>query len=423
MIDIESTAPIKIKEANKRIEKSRTVKLSKSEMKAEIDKEDILVLDKETISEPIPPLLAYKQKTPFICVKNQKSYLLVVKGIGIWLYEENELLYSDQGRKGIDYTEGLNQAVFVKPLNFYLIALGGKLYKKLVNDSKPFLFVNIKVAGLGSGPCLRLLPSDPFRLLIKDPSEGMVLLNLKTRKIESKHKRENPNPKISDYHFFQNRPQKVTKKHDFEAKNQIFKPKNLQTNSILIRLTETGQFITSSLQAQKVLKVIEINQAAMESSSKFKSGFAFTICPQNRMIIVQLIKNFGPHKSSGILLFRIEPNYNLTFRNWLGCNGGSLFFRFSHLGSFSYFTESLVCFYGVDYRFSVKDGGVVKKSNFRVFELDLGTGKFRQRVSFGVGGLQASMLYEGLCDGWYYFSDLEARLNRVRVSSLVFQKE
>ena len=132
----------------------------------------------------------------YIAVKDEKSYMIGTWQKGIKVIENCAQVFCDELNHN---HERLNDMVYVKPLDSYLLAYNHKLYRKDIDDKPPYLFMDIN-CDCRIATCFRWSKMNQ-RLVVNKDHENICVINLRKKQVEIEVKKR-IGDRISDFRLF-----------------------------------------------------------------------------------------------------------------------------------------------------------------------------------------------------------------------------
>ena len=294
-----------------------------------------------------------------LAVKNEESYLVAFRDIGLALYEKGKLIFTDVDPKlRFANLEHLD-VVFVRSLGYYLLCSNNKLYKKRIDSSAPYLFMDIELNAFEMS-CFKMVPDYRCRVIFVDLDDQMFLVNLKTGKIEIKYSRKTADQE-GDKRLKHYQPHRVNWKLEANAGNPDAK------SSILVtQLTNDRKIISFCPRSRQILKATNLEpfleQFDTHEDENVIDPDSFTLCPKNRYICLKIMLYHTGEEYPILALFEIAEDYGLSFVASIKSQeveGPQSWAALSVLRSFGYFGEQRLLFVGLEDSWVKKDGCLI----------------------------------------------------------------
>ena len=214
----------------------------------------------------------------FIALKNPTSYLIATSWLGLKLYENGDHIYSDcfPGNWGELY-----DIIYIEHLNCYLLSFTDKLYRKDINPSAPYPFMNL-CCRLRPGNCLRYSRINK-RLITALEKRLIAVVNLYRKQVEMKIRTE----------------KKISVK-DFKV---LGKKENM-----VVYLTDLGSLSLCSLNFG-LRKICTKHTYQIDSTeNRTVDGHSLAVCDQSRYILAQISAE-GSFENARLSLFEVKGRF------------------------------------------------------------------------------------------------------------------
>ena len=234
-------------------EKSATIdlKIELTKIYQDEDQENKNLGSEQSKTEAI---IALKNKSSFLISRKKKKFEIIESGI---------IVYSKDLRNlPEDGPFTVSDAIYVAEDNSYYLCLNNKLYRKDIGQNPPVLHMSIEF-GSYLGLCFRYSKINKRMILAKD-YEDLVILNLKTRKIENSLKKLNEDFLI-DFSFIG------------EDENRI------------VVLSDTGYLIFYKYGSSLKESPVELHHKIEVDSAQNEAASCLAICDKGSLVCVELV--------------------------------------------------------------------------------------------------------------------------------------
>ena len=224
----------------------------------------------------------------YLALKNPTSYLIGTRRKGLKIIEDNSLIY--KGKLPGQYTK-LVEAIYIEPLNTYLLYHNKQIFRKDINQNPPYPFINIK-CGVRFGACFKYSKIQNQLIINKDYT-NLAAVNLQAKAVEIEVEKT-VGKDLKDFKIFGLEDTRVA---SVSIGGFVF-VYQLNYNE------KRGAIVES-------FKIDLIEQREEEAQS-------IAVCGKNQYFLVEIGQKYSPYRSSRMIILQFR-NYNLTQISSIDC--------------------------------------------------------------------------------------------------------
>ena len=218
-----------------------------------------------------------------ISLKNESSYLIATNKNGFKVIENKQEIYAIIQLKG--RTPLIVDVVYCKPLNCYFLNLNSALYRKNIDKSDPFLFLNV-YCGMLPGYCSLNYYHISQKLIISNSQHGFTVVDLVRKRIDFRFKTIKGKP-VSP----------VGVKAFGRSEDRI------------LAVSSKGGYIFFVNMSFKYKKILSRSYHKIElNSQRFEIGNSVAVCSKNQYACVEIKNNGKFQLCSKMMIFAIKSN-------------------------------------------------------------------------------------------------------------------
>ena len=274
-----------------------------------------------------------------LAIKNTTSYMIGTSKKGIKLIENGKILYS--GKLDEDKHKNINDIVYAKHLDCYILLHGHKIYKKGIDSMYLSLLKEVKCGSLLSAS-MRYSEVNQ-RLIVAKNKLNISAIDLETGEIDFEVRKSDGNT-ITSFEVFGKREDRV------------------------LALSRSGCLLLYQLNfEQKKGSVINHHYEELRQDRN-EAGISLAVCPKNQHVLVEIGHSMDSMSCSKVLLFKLEKT-KIVFKASIDQRQQGLQTKIA-LSCYGYFKRH-VLWVGL----SMGENGVAQ-----VYDYNLETGEFEELV-------------------------------------------
>ena len=305
-----------------------------------------------------------------MAVKSEDSYLVAWAEKGIVLYENGKLIYKNFGPGNILADQKEFELVYLKSMDFYVILVDKKIYKKRIDGLAPSLCFDSKVYNFEPFS-LEVAPNCVHRVLLIGSMRRIFQLNLKTKKIEFLYSTEidDCQPALLYYSQIHGPNWKILS--DVNSSEEV-------KSAIMTQLTSDERLVTICLLRRKILKSNKLENLSNKIHDYEEPAYfdyqSFCVCAKNRYLCLRLVISSEVNDYPTLVIFELGEVYEISYV----AHKTSIPFSFSQrwdylsgLEAVGYFEEERVLFVGLVNHWTSDDNVLFFEFNVRRSELGM----------------------------------------------------